>query len=48
MDRFVQSQSGYKKNCYEISPETRAEIAHRWNRFFVKYDYTTGASQDAA
>lgn len=47
MEGFLQSQSGYKKNRYEISPETRAEIARRWSRFFAQYDYAIADDQDA-
>ena len=39
LEEFVASQSDYKKNRYQISPETRAEIARRWEPYFKQYGY---------
>jgi len=38
---FVESRSAYKKNRYEITPETRAEIARRWRGYIERYGYSS-------
>lgn len=46
--KFLEGQSGYKKNRYDMSPEMMDEVARRWGAFFTKYGYSTKVSQDAA
>ena len=41
LKQFVESRSGYKTNRYEITPETRAEIARRWQGYIERYGYSS-------
>ncbi len=40
LKRYVESTAGYKKNRFELSLETRREIATRWKDVIDEYDYT--------
>ncbi len=39
VEPFVGQQREYKTNRYEIAPELRREIAHRWRFYFDRYGY---------
>ena len=45
LEEYVARQAGYKRNRYEISLETRAEIARRWSSFIHKYGYSPVPSE---
>ncbi|NLY00078.1 MAG: sulfotransferase [Rhodopirellula sp.] len=45
LEEFVSSQKDYKRNRYEIAPETRAAIDRRWGRFIEKYGYAEAGSR---
>lgn len=38
--RYAERQKGYRTNRYEISEETRAEIARRWGFYAERYGYS--------
>jgi hypothetical protein len=38
-ENFAASQKSYKKNKFEIAPEIKEKIAHRWHRYFERYGY---------
>ena len=48
LEEYLASQSGYQKNRYSISPETRLAIGRRWGEYIAKYGYSDTAEQDAA
>ncbi len=48
IEQYLEGQADYKPNRYQISPEIRAEIVHRWGDFMVRYGYAPAAEQDAA
>jgi hypothetical protein len=48
MEQYLASQSDYKKNRYDIPPETRAAIGRRWGGYIARYGYAVAAEQDAA
>jgi hypothetical protein len=39
METYMAGQKDYKTNRYEISPENRAEIRRRWEKYLMKYGY---------
>ncbi len=39
--KYVEQHADYRPNRYELAPELRAEIAHRWKPYFDRYGYTT-------
>lgn len=38
-EEFAASQKSYKKNRFEMAPETKERIAERWARYFERYGY---------
>jgi hypothetical protein len=48
MEKYLEGQSNYKKNRYELSPEARQEISRRWSDYIHRYGYAAPADQDAA
>ncbi len=44
LEEYVAAKKGYKKNRYEISEETRAEITSRWSGYIERYGYTSEAT----
>lgn len=38
-ERFAATQKSYKKNKFEIAPETKELIAKRWKKYFDRYHY---------
>lgn len=41
LEQYTAGHSDYKRNRYEIAPETRAEIARRWKAYMDEYGYTS-------
>ncbi|MBN2477118.1 MAG: sulfotransferase [Pirellulales bacterium] len=39
LQEYLASQKDYKTNCYQISTETKAEIARHWGPFIQRYGY---------
>ena len=39
LEKYVRGKADYQPNRYEISPETRAEVARRWGDFMHRYGY---------
>ena len=37
---YLQSVRGYKKNKFDLSPEIKSIIQHRWKTTFERYDYS--------
>lgn len=40
LQTYQQSVRGYKKNKFELSPEVKSIVYHRWRRTFEQYDYS--------
>jgi hypothetical protein len=38
-EEYAATQKSYKKNKFEMLPETKAKIADRWARYFERYGY---------
>jgi hypothetical protein len=41
LERYMAGQAGYQTNRFNLPPETRDEIARRWQFFFERYGYPT-------
>jgi len=41
LEQYMAGQAGYRTNRFNLPPETRAEIARRWQFFFDRYGYPT-------
>lgn len=41
LEQYTARHSDYKRNRYEIAPETRAEIARRWKAYMDEYGYAS-------
>jgi len=39
IEEYFAGQKDYKTNRYQVSPELRAEITHRWGKFLTEYGY---------
>ena len=46
LEAYVASKADYKRNRYEIPPETRAEVARRWGPFMERYGYAPQSEED--
>jgi hypothetical protein len=38
-ETFAATQKSYQKNQFDLNTEMQAKIAHRWHRYFERYDY---------
>ena len=45
IEDYLAGQKDYKTNRYQITPEMRAEIGRRWDRYIRRYGY---AKEEAA
>jgi len=48
LKKRVESQAGYKRNRYQLTPELREQIGRRWRSYIERYGYAPAAGQDAA
>jgi hypothetical protein len=39
IETYMAGQKDYKTNRYQLSPENRAEISRRWEKYLVQYGY---------
>jgi hypothetical protein len=39
LEKYAHGRADYRRNRYEIRPETAAEVARRWGDFMRKYGY---------
>jgi hypothetical protein len=44
IEAYFAGQKDYKRNRFQMTPEMRAEITRRWDKFFKQYGY----AQDGA
>ena len=43
IETYMAAQKDYKTNRYQLSPENRAEIGRRWEKYLLKYGYQPAA-----
>jgi hypothetical protein len=48
MEEYLEKNSGYQTNRYELSPERREELTRRWGTVIRRYGYATDFGSEAA